>query len=194
MGLFSSRSSSSNTNNNFDNRVVNDYQGANLSQSTDTSIDGNFNNNTGTVNMLDAGSLASMQSSLASSERVSINALDNVVNLSDRISGLMGGLSRDALTMADGVNSRTLSAALDFNDRSQAQVLAGNDLALSLARNSAMQQADTNQALTDGFEQSMQFVEQFSRSDGAELAKSNVKIVGVIVVAALVGVYIMKKG
>lgn len=97
------------------------------------------------------------------------------------------------LNLADNTNARTLDSALMVHETGLMQVEQGNDLALSLAEINGEQMSNTSTALTDGFKSSMQFVEQFSRSDGNALAQTNLKTVGVLAVAGVALVFISKK-
>jgi hypothetical protein len=97
------------------------------------------------------------------------------------------------LALADNSNARTLDSALMVHETGLSQIEQGNNLALSLAELNGGQMSETSNALTNGFKSSMQFVEQFSRSDGNALAQTNLKTVGVLAVAGVALVFISKK-
>ncbi|WP_218397986.1 hypothetical protein [Alteromonas lipotrueae] len=215
MGLFSSSSKSSNTTNNYDNRVINDYANANWDNSIDVHeeslIEGDFNNNTGTITMVDPnvmdaydGMIAGMGAATRDSHATANSAMGYVKGVAtdsmEFASGLfnngvsaMQGVTGDALELADGVNARTLDSAMMVHDSALTQVQMGNELAVALSGNARAQQADTNAALNDGFEQMMQFTEQFSRSDGAALAETNMKTVALVAVAGVMAAYMFRK-
>lgn len=195
MGLFSTKSSTNQTTNNFDNRVVNDYADATLdySQTDDNSIDGNLNNNSGTVNMIDAGSLRAIEVAAQGNAAVTQTALDNQLLSFETLTNTVAGTTSDFLKTADNLNLYTIDAAMNAQDNAIASQQIGTDLVLALQSSAADQAADNNDALTSGFEQSMQFIEQFSRSDGAALAQNNTKTIAVIAAAAVAVAFIMVK-
>lgn len=211
MGLFGGGNSKKTTTNN-DNRVVNDYANASWDNSVNheylQETNGDFNNNTGNITMIDP------------------NAIEGALSISENAMGRMAGVNADSLNFADGVMSNALSsvngiagdslefasgaldsgfdaaqnmgmfsidAAMNFADNATLQQQSNNQLAMALAGNAREQSAENNQALTDGFEQMMQFTEQFSRSDGAAVAATNTKTVG-FMVAGLVAVLFLSKG
>lgn len=190
MGWFSAgNSKTTSTTNNNDNRTINDYTGSTFDNSTDNGIDGNLNNNTGTINMLDGGAFDLVG-----------RANDNAVLLGDSAisagrgmldSGLSYGQSlfSESVSLADNISSRGLDAALSVHDSALSQVSAGNELAFSLAQlsNGASLEAqqDNNNALENGFKSMMQFAEGFSRSDGSQLASSNLKLIGIVAAAGV---------
>jgi len=90
------------------------------------------------------------------------------------------------ITTTDG---GAIDAALQLSEQGYHQTALGVDLAKSLAK-------DNNATLANSFKTSMQFVEDFSRSDGADLAAENSKTVGILVggVVLVIAIYVFKKG
>lgn len=243
MGLFSS-SKRSTTNN--DNRVINDYANATLDNSIDNSseyyseLNGDFNNNTGTITMIDPnaieGALEISGQAMGLADNVTENAmysvgetaseamanntalssyaigqntdlagyvvdeagsmLDSSLTFADEAfttaADSMTSFNTSALQLTDNMSQRGLDGALAVHDSALNQVAMGNDLALGLASNARAQSSETMDALGDGFEQMMQFTEQFSRSDGAALAKTNMETVAVLAVAGVVVAFMFR--
>tara|TARA_Y100000994_G_C15703663_1_gene446405 strand:+ start:4108 stop:4863 length:756 start_codon:yes stop_codon:yes gene_type:complete len=237
---------------NEDNRIINDYANASWDNSVrneySNELNGDFNNNTGTITMIDPnaieGALSISENAMGLADSVvgsntylADSAMNNNTLLADSAMGHMKSVNSDSLTFADGVMSNALDsvngiagdslefasgaldsgfdsmrglagdsmalaqsmgaysidAAMNFADNASFQQQSNNELVLALAGNAREQNAENNQALTDGFEQMMQFTEQFSRSDGAAVAETNTKTVG-FMVAGLVAVMLLSKG
>lgn len=104
----------------------------------------------------------------------------------------MAAFSGDALQLTDNMSARGINAALAIHESAANQVAQGNELAYALATNARAQSAENTQALGDGFEQAMQFVEGFSRSDGAAIAESNAKYMALTAGAVLIAVFFFK--
>lgn len=220
MGLFGGGNSKTSTStSNTDNSVINDYANANW----DNSITGEYAGNTGTINTVDAGSFDLAERVVDSNVDVvghAINAVksgageamslvdglfnnglsavrsvagDAMLNANDA-NRLMAGLATDSMTLAEGVNARTLDSALMVHDSALSQIEMGNNLALGLAANAREQSAETRDSLGDGFEQMMQFAEGFSRSDGNDVAKTNMQTVGVIAAALVLAAFALRSG
>lgn len=229
MGLFSSSSKRSTTNN--DNRVINDYANAvwdnsqTVTNTNEETIDGDFNNNTGNITMIDPNAIEGAleisgqamgladsvvgQNTALSSYAIGQNTdlagyvvdsaggmLDSSLTFADEAfttaADSMTSFNRDALTLTDNMSQRGLDAAMMVHDSAVNQVAMGNDLAMGLASNARAQSAETMDALGDGFEQMMQFTEQFSRSDGAALAKTNMETVAVIAISGVIIAYMFR--
>ncbi|GLX80889.1 hypothetical protein [Thalassotalea eurytherma] len=235
MGLFSS---SKKTTTNQDNRTIHDYSGADFSQDweIDNSLTGDYNNNTGTINVLDGGAIElaaqanQINAGLASE---SLSFADNAIGVgaelayalgSDAIqagveAGNLAGAMHDtnaaflsdsqnqSLGFADSIfqasnytineaNNNNLDMALSTVEASILSNQLNNDFALDLANlngeQAFLQQQDNNTALTNGFKSMMQFADSYSRSDGAQLAETNMKTVGLLVIGAVVSVFIMR--
>ena len=226
---------------NEDNRIINDYANASWDNSVrneySNELNGDFNNNTGTITMIDPnaieGALSISENAMGLADSVvgantylADSAMNNNTLLADSAMGRMAGVNADSLEFADGVMGDALStvngiagdslefasgaldsgfdaaqnmgmfsidAAMNFADNASLQQQSNNELVMALAGNAREQNAENNQALTDGFEQMMQFTEQFSRSDGAAVAATNTKTVG-FMVAGLVAVMLLVKG
>lgn len=176
---------------NEDNRIINDYANAALDYSirheTDSSINGEYAGNTGTLNVTDGGSfeltrianenmasvandglsMAQMvsQHSMMLGADLADNGLATSVALSDKMMMLADGAIDKNSSLVDGITSmsglmldRTLSGA-------ESLFLANSDSALDM-------QQDNNNTLENGFKSMMQFADSVSRSDGANLAES----------------------
>lgn len=215
---------------NEDNRIINDYANASWDNSVrneySNELNGDFNNNTGTITMVDPnaieGALSISENAMGLADSVvgantyvADSAMKNNTLLADSAMGHIKSANSDSLTFADGVVNNALDsvngiagdslemaqsmgaysidAAMNFADNAIYQQQSNNELVLALAGNAREQSAENNQALTDGFEQMMQFTEQFSRSDGAAVAETNTKTVG-FMVAGLVAVMLLAKG
>lgn len=185
MGLFSS--SNKRTTINEDNRIINDLSGSEFYEdnSQDNSVSGELNNNTGTVNITDGGAFSLVQSANDNMAFLASDALDYGANVFS-----------DGVLLADSVSKRGLDAALMVHEAGLAQLTNGTELALGLAQlnteASLKAQEDNNDALTGGFQAAMQFVEDFSRSDGSELAKTNLKTVAVLALAAVAVAFFLR--
>lgn len=93
---------------------------------------------------------------------------------------------------------RNLEAALAVHNTGLQQLQLGTDFVSQLNQQSLdsnlQAQKDNNDALTNGFKSSMQFVEGFSRSDGNAVAETNMKTVGILSLAAIGVAFALKKG
>jgi hypothetical protein len=217
MGLFGGGNSKRTTTNQ-DNRVINDFGGAHWesnsesyadsSQDVDSSITGEFAGNSGNITVLDGGSIdltAENLSSMAGLSSESFSLADNLSNTMVEASNSMlseslassGQVFNAAALSLDGANARTIDAAMAFTEASAFQSENNNDFALALSAQNGeaalMAQNDNNNALENGFKSSMQFVEQFSRSDGNALAETNFKTIALIVGGVVVSMFIYKK-
>jgi len=244
MGLFGGGNSSSDTTN-VDRRVINDNSGQDnsilfdqdnsqeidnsvmqeidnsswtdnsIEQEIDNSLQGDYNNNNGTIQITDGGafglaenvSLYNSQltdSAISLASGVSDFALQTGYELGDR--GLQVGenvaaMGLDtaenlALGFGDFVNeqgNRNLNAALMVSDSGIEQLKIGSELMLSINDQNTEQQFNNTTALNNGFKSSMQFVEDFSRSDGASIAETTNKTMMFMVGAAVVGIFIFKR-
>ncbi|GAA5133131.1 hypothetical protein [Thalassotalea piscium] len=103
----------------------------------------------------------------------------------------------NAAELINNSGQRNINAALQISEQGFMQNQMGADLAKSLfstsQQASLVQQQDNNDALANGYKASMQFVEDFSRSDGADLAKTNLQTVGVLVGGLVVAAFVLKK-
>lgn len=197
MGLFGGGNSSNKTINE-DNRSIVDYSNAvfELDSSQDNSLNGDYNNNSGTIVVTDGGAIDAVG-----------RANDNAVLLADSVAGRMAdygnslfstaaGALSETTQFADNVSQRGLDAALAVHDSALNQVESGNELALSLAQQNSeaalLQQQDNNDALTSGFRQAMQFVEGFSRSDGTEVAKTQMYTIAIVAVGVVGAMFVFK--
>jgi hypothetical protein len=222
MGLFSSSKRSTNNN---DNRIINDYANAvwdnshTVTNSNEQTIDGDFNNNTGSITMVDPNAIEGAleisgqamgladsvvgQNTALSSYAIGQNTdlagyvvdeagsmLDSSLEFADstfqNANNNMTAFNTSALQLTDNLSQRGMNGALAVHDSAMMQIDAGSDLAMGLASNARAQSSETIGALGDGFEQMMQFTEQFSRSDGAALAKTNMETVAVLAGAGIV--------
>lgn len=206
MGLFSSDSKS--TTQNTDNRVVNDYANADMSTKTDNSISGFAANNSGSINVLDGGAF-----------KLAERANDNVVSLAAGLGQYNSEIALGALNMGqsvlsdtalliDGAGQRSLAGSMALNDSLNMAHNTNTDLAYGLAQLTGnaysdaasqltAQVDDNNDALNNGFKSMMQFAENFSRSDGSDLAKTNMKTIAVVMIGLAVlglGVAYLSKG
>ena len=197
-----------------DNSIYQDIDNSNY-QRFDDSLTGDYNNNTGSIAITDGGAFA-LADSVAQSNAyltdtamnlagsVSNFALQTGFELGDR--GLAVGESVAAMGLntaqnlalgyGDLVNeqgNRNLNAALMVNQSGIEQLQIGSDLVMAISAQGSAQQADNNASLNNGFKGAMQFVESFSRSDGASIAETTNKTMMFLVGAAVVGVFIMKK-
>jgi hypothetical protein len=180
---------------NEDNRIINDYANAQMDSSvdnsvrntTDNSITGEFAGNTGTINVTDGGAIESAHSlalaGMGLGEK-SFNLVDQGFNFALDAIGVNSGLVDSVVTAVDLQGERNLAIAMQMSELGFAQNQASNELASDLFSASQglalAQQQDNNAALANGYQASMQFVEDFSRSDGNDLAKTNMKTVGFI--------------
>lgn len=191
---------------NEDNRIINDYANANLDYSvrheTDNSIAGEYAGNAGTINVVDGGAfdlvneanatIAGMASeSLSLADSLSGGALSLASEVGD-LSAYMLGTSLeasgaalgDAAQLIDGQAQHNLDAAMGITEASVYMLDQNNDFAMNLAAQNGetlrMQNADNNSALGNGFKSMMQFADNVSRSDGANLATSTNKTMMVI--------------
>jgi len=218
MGLFSGGNSKRTTVNE-DNRVINDFGGADLSNdidnSQDNSVSGAYAGNSGNISVIDGGAIdlaaenISLMGGLASE---SFSLASESFSLADSLSTTMAEASStmlgDSLAASgqvfnvaalslDDSNARTIDAALSMGEMSAYQSQNNNDFALALSKQNGeaaiMQQQDNNNALENGFKSSMQFVEQFSRSDGASIAETTNKTIMVLAGASAAIYFINKK-
>lgn len=190
MSLFGGSKSSRNTTNQ-DNRIINDYGNADLSQdnsvrnTTDNSIAGEYAGNTGTITVTDGNAINSAHelalAGLAMGEN-SFGLVDQGFNFALEAIGVNSGLVGDVVEAVDMQGDRNLAAAMRVSELGFEQNRASNELAMDLfnvSQNAAYaQQQDNNAALANGYQSSMQFVEGFSRSDGNALAQTNMKTIG----------------
>lgn len=208
MGLFGGGNSKNTTTNN-DNRVVNDYANASWDNSVNNEYlqetNGDLNNNSGTITMLDPNAINGALDIVSGANQLAGDAIESNTLLADSAMAHMKGVNSDSLTFADGalntaigsmenVSGYSIDAAMNFADNATLQQQMNSDLTLALAGNARAQSSETNQALTDGFEQMMQFTEQFSRSDGAALAETNSKTVGFMVAGVLGALFLFRWG
>lgn len=100
--------------------------------------------------------------------------------------------------LIDSAGERNLDAALAVHNTGLQQLQLGTDFITKLNQQSLdsnlQAQQDNNNALTNGFKSSMQFVEGFSRSDGNAIAETNMKTVGLLSLAAIGVAFAMKRG
>lgn len=198
MGLFGGGNSKKTTVNE-DNRVINDYSGSqmDLSSDTDNSVDnsiyGQYAGNQGEINVLDGGAIDAVEGVGYAMADLAGVAMAEQAAVTQTALNYGESLFADATGVIDNSGERMLDAALAVHDSALSQIDMGNDLALNLARVGADQTADTNDALTGGFGSMMQFIEDYSRSDGASLAETNMKTVGVLAVAMVAAVYLMNR-
>jgi len=186
MGLFGGGNSKKTTNNN-DNRIINDYANAEFDNSvrneTDNSITGDYNGNTGVMNIteIDGGAFELVSESSASMAALSADGMALADSLTNSSLGFADGVFSDAAELVNEQSGRSLDAALAVHESSIEQLSIGSDLAFGLAQmnNDAglEQQKQNNSSLTNGFKSMMQFADSFSRSDGASIADSNNKMV-----------------
>ncbi|MBU2871971.1 hypothetical protein [Colwellia sp. E2M01] len=120
--------------------------------------DGAINTNAALVSQYGDLSTHMLNSSLSANGMVLDNAAQLIANQSDN----------------------NLNAALSMGELGYMQLMAGNDLAESLSNTSFLQQQDNNDSLNNGFKSMMQFADNVSRSDGANLAESTNKMFMVI--------------
>lgn len=134
---------------------------------------------------IDAGIELGKTMSEASSFMLS-DALDSNVNVIN-----------NAALLLDSSSARSLDAALSVTEASVYQSELGFDFARDLVAQNGeaalMQQNDNNTALGNGFASMMQFADNVSRSDGANLAKSTNTTFMVIAIVGVVGFFIAKK-
>lgn len=199
MGLFDSKK----TTNSIDNRVVNDFANATWDNSvrntTDNSIAGEFAGNTGTINVVDGNAINSAHelalAGLNLGEK-SFGLVDQGFNFALEAIGVNSGLVDNVISAVDMQGDRNLAAAMRVSEQGFAQNQASNELAIDLftsSQNSAFaQQQDNNAALANGYQSSMQFVEDFSRSDGNALAKTNMKTIGFLMGGLVLSVIAFK--
>jgi hypothetical protein len=183
------------TNINEDNRIINDYANANMDYSvrheTDNSITGEYAGNTGTINVVDGGAfdlvneasntVAGMASeSLALADSLSSGAFALASEVGDLSAYMLGtsldasgAVFGDAAQLIDGQAQHNLDAAMGITEASVYMSEQNNDFAMNLA-------AQNGDALGDGFKSMMQFADNVSRSDGANLATSTNKTMMVI--------------
>jgi hypothetical protein len=197
-----------------DNSIYQDTDNS-IMQEIDSSLNGNYNNNSGMITVTDGGAFAladSVSQNNAELTDTALNlagsvadfALQTGFELGDR--GLAVGenvayMGLDtaenlAIGYGDFVNeqgNRNLDAALMVSQSGIEQLQIGSDLALAISAQGSEQQANNNDALTGGFKSAMQFVEDFSRSDGASIAETTNKTMMFLVGAAVVGIFIIKK-
>lgn len=211
MGLFGGSKSSRNTTNE-DNRIINDFGNANLDYSvrhtTDNSIAGEYAGNTGTINVVDGGAfdlvneasntVAGMASeSLSLADSLSGGAFSLASEVGDLSAYMLGtsldasgAVFGDAAQLIDGQAQHNLDAAMGITEASVYMLDSNNDFAMNLAAQNGetlrMQNADNNSALGNGFKSMMQFADNVSRSDGANLAASTNKTMMVVAVAGAV--------
>jgi len=115
----------------------------------------------------------------------------------DRTLSSVDSNMNNTATLLDGANARTLDAALNITETGLYQSQLNNNLARDLVAQNGeaalAQQKDNNSALTNGFKSMMQFADSFSRSDGANIAKSTNKTMMFFAGAAVVSLFIFKK-
>jgi len=212
MGLFGGGNSKRSTTNN-DNRIVNDFANAVWDNSVDNdfdkSINGEYAGNTGNIDITDGGAIDSMYELSSegfsfANDAISLNS-ELVSQYGDLSSGMLDA-SLSSSTMAlnnaaeiiDTQGARNIDAVMAISEQGYQQMALGSNLALSLFGTSQeaaiLQQQDNNNALENGFKSSMQFVEDFSRSDGADVAKTNMKTIGIIAVGAVLAIFAFKQG
>lgn len=196
MGLFSSSKSSTI---NEDNRTINDLSGSEFFEdnSQDNSIEGELNNNSGTINIVDGGAFDVVSAANDNAVLLSADAISQVSGIAGNALELSDSLFSTGVSLIDNVSARGLDAALAVHTAGAEQLQLGSELTLALAQqnNDAAleQQADNNNALTNGFASAMQFVEDFSRSDGNEIANTNLKVVGVVVLGVVLSVFLFNR-
>jgi poly-gamma-glutamate capsule biosynthesis protein CapA/YwtB (metallophosphatase superfamily) len=100
--------------------------------------------------------------------------------------------------LLDSAGKRNLDAAMVVHSTGLQQLEMGTDFISKLNQQSLdtnlLAQKDNNDALTGGFKSAMQFVEGFSRSDGAAVAETNMKTIGLLSLAAIGVAFALKKG
>lgn len=196
MGLFSSSKSSTV---NEDNRTINDLSGSEFFEdnSQDNSIEGELNNNSGTINIVDGGAFDVVSAANDNAALLSADAIAQVSSIAGNALELSDSLFSTGASLVDNASARGLDAALAVHTAGAEQLQLGSELTLALAQQNTdaalEQQADNNNALTNGFASAMQFVEDFSRSDGNEIANTNLKVVGVVVVGVVLSVFLFNR-
>lgn len=207
MGLFSSSRSSRSTTNN-DNRTINDFHNADLSQDIDNSVRVDIDNSVqqeidnSVQQEIDNSIQQEIDNSITgqyAGNSGNITVLDGgVIDLAAQISSDNAGLMSENLGFLDSAHRANLSSAISLHNTGFQQLQLGTGLAndlVSTTTNFAFEaQRDNNAALVTGFENAMQFVEDFSRSDGAAVAETNMKTIGIIALAAVVTTFIFKQG
>jgi len=203
MGLFGGGNSKRTTVNE-DNRIINDFGGATWdnSQEVDNSISGEYAGNTGTINVVDGGAFELVNEANSTVAGIASESLSLADSLGGGALGLaseMGDLSAfmldlslsssaaalgNAAQLIDGQAQHNLDAAIGITEASVYMQDSNNDFAMNLAAQNGetlrMQNADNNSALGNGFKSMMQFADNVSRSDGANLATDTNKTMMVI--------------
>jgi len=203
MGLFGGGNSKRTTVNE-DNRIINDFGGATWdnSQEVDNSISGEYAGNTGTINVVDGGAFELVNeanSTVAGMASESLSLADSLGGGALGLASEMGDLSAfmldlslsssaaalgNAAQLIDGQAQHNLDAAIGITEASVYMQDSNNDFAMNLAAQNGetlrMQNADNNSALGNGFKSMMQFADNVSRSDGANLATDTNKTMMVI--------------
>ncbi len=185
-----------------------DYGGVEIDNTQDNSINGEYAGNTGTINVVDGGAFELVNEAnntvagMASESLELANSLGGgAFGLASEVGDLsahMLGTSLDASTAAlsdaaqliDGQAQHNLDAAIGITEASVYMLDSNNNFAMNLAAQNGetlrVQNADNNSALGNGFKSMMQFADNVSRSDGANLAKSTNKTMMVVAVAGAV--------
>jgi len=186
---------------------------------TDCSITGEYAGNTGNISVMDGGAfdlVAANMSDMAAlasesfglsyesikvGENVASLGLDGGIDLAQTMAETSSTMLSDSLA-ASGEVFGLAAMALDSSNARASNLTAmitesGNELVYALAGQNSdsalVQQDNNNKALENGFKNTMQFVEQFSRSDGNTIAETNMKTIGIIGVALVFSVYVYKK-
>jgi hypothetical protein len=120
---------------------------------------------------------------------------DSAINSNAMLASDLFGTSAELINQS---SERSLDAALAVHNTGLQQLQLGTDFVAQLNQQSLdtslQAQQDNNDALTNGFKASMQFVEDFSRSDGGAVAETNMKTIGLLSLAAVGVAFAMKKG
>jgi len=187
--------------------TVQDFDGADFS--TDNAIHGANANNSGTINTSDYGAINSAlafanatsgTNAIITEQSLSLanESMNSSASLASEGFSLSESLFSTSAELVDNINSRTIDSAAALHSAGLQQLNLGTEFISTLNQqsldNNLQSQQDNNDALVQGFASSMQFVEDFSRSDGAAVAETNMKTIGVLAVSGVLIALVLKKG
>jgi hypothetical protein len=113
------------------------------------------------------------------------------INAAMRISEVGYMQNQDSMNLANDLFQTSQAGA---NSMFESATNSATGILMNAQEAALIQQQDNNNALENGFKSSMQFVEDFSRSDGADLAKTNMQTVGFLVGGLVLSVMVYKWG
>jgi hypothetical protein len=113
------------------------------------------------------------------------------INAAMRISEIGYMQNQDSMNLANDLFQTSQAGA---NSMFESATNSATGILMNAQEAALIQQQDNNNSLENGYKASMQFVEDFSRSDGADLAKTNMKTVGFLMGGLVLSFVVYKWG